>query len=223
MPPGGDPAVGRLGRIEGIDPVLVRGGPGGVEVHDDTTVTVWFAHGDLLIAVDVTGLDRDAAIALVDRLEPDAEGGFVPAADDGLQLVADAPAVGVTDWPAAPTFSLRYTDPDQPEGHDFVVTTVQLPGGRLDPLVGTAGWSGRTERWGDRDVVVDDDGLDGDGAEAGSETATAAFVDPSGVLVIVQGPPGDLRPYVDGLDGVDEATWQQQVGEDPDTSPEPTG
>jgi hypothetical protein len=219
---GGLDPVSRLAVLEGIVVTSVRATGAGIEAHDSRTTTFWFSHGDRLISVDVFGLGKAKAQALVERLRVDRGGTLGPAPADGLRLVAGAPSVGVDDLPAASTVSVRYARTGEPGDVDFSVTTAQLPHERRNLLAGTAGWSGRIERWDGRDVIVDDDGPDHDGTEAGEVvTATAAFVDPSGVLVVVQGPPGDLRPYVAGLDGLDRDGWERWIDESPRPHPGP--
>ena len=191
----------------------VRGGAGGVEAHDPTTTTVWFGHEGRLVAVDVHGLDRSGALGVVERLAPDAGGRLVPAPGDGFRLVAETGAGPAGAEPPAMA-RLVYTAAEGRDGGPaFVVTTVRLRAGVADDadlLVATAGSFGRTDRWGDRQVLVDD-GLD-DGA-----TTLVSFVDPAGVLVTVLvsalGPTDDLGPYVDGLVPADERAWDRVAAE----------
>jgi hypothetical protein len=170
-----------------------------METHDATTTTVWFAAGDRLVAVDVFGLDHAAALDLVDDLELRADGsGFDPAASAGLHRVAEVPA-RPTDAAAGPaTERLVYND------GDLVVSNVKVTPGDGALLAATAGSYGTLERWGDRQVLIDV------GLDSGA-TSRVAFVDPAGVLVTVQGSTGDLRPYVDGLERVDERGWDRYV------------
>jgi hypothetical protein len=217
------PGVPGLPARPGIRPETVRGGPGGVEAHDPTTTTVWFEHEGRLVALDVYGLDRTGALGIVERLTADVGGGLVPAPGDAFRRVAGSEA-----GPAGPAGSagsagteppaiarLVYTAADHRDGGPaFVVTTVRLhrqEGGTAATLLAaTAGSFGRIDRWGDRQVLVDD-GLD-DGA-----TTLVSFVDPAGVLVTVLvsalGPTDDLAPYVGGLVATDERAWQRVAAE----------
>jgi hypothetical protein len=205
----------------GLVEAQVRGGPGGIELHDPATTTAWFADEGRLVAVDVFGMGRDAALRLVDDLRPRADGaGFEPDPGDGFHRVgqADAPAANVA---AAATARLVFGD------GALVVTNVRLASGRDDLLTATAGSFGALERWGGREVLVDT-GLDG------GAISQASFVDRgAGVLVTVRGPTGELQPYVERLRRVDPQGWAQFVSEHatssgstvPDTTagPTPTG
>jgi hypothetical protein len=180
---------------------------------------VWFQDRGRLVAVDVFGVDRVTALGIVDRLttDPNDAGRLVPAVEDGLVQVAAIAARPAGAEPE-PTVRLVYTTPDRAAqgGPAFVVTTSRLaPGIDDDLLAATPGSFGRIERWGDREVLVDD-GLDG------GATTLVSFVDPAGVLVTVLGPTGDLSPYVDGLVPADEARWDRLVapvvGEPPTTT-----
>lgn len=184
----------------GIEATEVRGAPGGVEVHDATTTTVWFQHQGVVVAVDVFGLDRAGALGIVDRLLPRPGGGFDPAPQDDLVSVAEV-AAGSTDAPP-PTTRLVYTPADSTGGPAFIVTTVELGPRRDELLTAAADSFGRLERWGDREVLVDDH-------HDGGTSASASFLDPAGVLVSVEAPAGDeLRSYVDGLEPVSDRAWE---------------
>lgn len=207
------PGVAGLPARPDIRAEPVRGGAGGVEVHDPTTTTVWFGHEGRLVAVDVHGLDRSGALGVVERLVPDAGGRLVPAPADGFRRVTETGAGPAGAEPPAMA-RLVYTAAEGRDGGPaFVVTTVRLREGVADDadlLVATAGSFGRIDRWGDRQVLVDD-GLD-DGA-----TTLVSFVDPAGVLVTVLvsalGPTDDLGPYVDGLVPADERAWDRVAAE----------
>ena len=191
-----------------IQATTVRGAVGGLEAHDDTTTTVWFQDRGQLVAVDVFGLDHVGALGIVDRLAIGVDGSLGPAPEDGLERVAASPARPAGS--ASPALvRLVYTAPDRAAlggGPAFVVTTSRLAPGTEDLLAAAAGSFGRIERWGDRQVLVDD-GLDGEA------TTRVAFVDPAGVLVTVLGPTGDLRPYVDGLVPADQGLWDRTVAD----------
>jgi hypothetical protein len=191
----------------GIEALTVRGAAGGVEAHGDTSSTVWFEHASLLVAVDVFGLDADRALDLVERLTARPNGGFDPDPPDGLVSVAETGAGGgVTDPPAIA--QLVYADGSTGQAA-LVVTTSPVAPGRRDLLTATAGSFGRIERWGDRDVLVDD--------------GSVAFVDPAGVLVTVEGSASDLRSYVDSLEPIDQQAWDDLAADHPDlTVPPPT-
>lgn len=213
---GPTPPVPGLPARPGIQADTVRSGPAGVEAHDATTTTVWFEHQDQLVAVDVYGLDRTGALAIVDRLTQGAAGRLVPGPQDALRLVAETqPGPAGAEPPAMARLAYTAGDGgDQSDGGPaFVVTTVRLgPGGAGDAglLAATAGSFGPIARWGDRQVLVDD-GLD-DGA-----TTLVSFVDPAGVLVRVLvsalGPTDELAPYVDGLVPAGERQWDRVVAE----------
>jgi hypothetical protein len=197
----------------GIQVATVRGGLGGIEPHGPDATTVWFAVRDQLVAVDVFGMSQSAALRLVDDLQPRADGaGFEPDPGDNLRRVAETPArpattaaegtAGTAAGSAGPaTARLVFGD------GAVVVTNVQLAPGHDDLLTATAGSFGTLDRWGDHDVLVDT-GLDG------GATSQAWFVDPdAGVLVTVRGPTGELQPYVEGLERVDEQGWDRFVAE----------
>jgi hypothetical protein len=212
------PSVPGLPARWGLVEAQVRGGPGGIELHDPDTTTAWFADEGRLVAVDVFGMGRDAALRLVDDLRRRADGaGFEPDPGDGFERVgqADAPAANVA---AAATARLVFGD------GALVVTNVRLASGRDDLLTATAGSFGTLERWGGREVLVDT-GLDG------GAISQASFVDRgAGVLVTVRGPTGELQPYVERLRRVDPQGWAQFVSEHaasrgstvPDTVPDTT-
>jgi hypothetical protein len=189
-----------------IQATTIRGAVGGLEAHDRTTSTAWFLDRGQLVAVDVFGLDPVLALGLVERMTVGADGRLVPAPEDDLRRVASAPDRPAGAEPPA-SAQLVYTAAEgQVGGPAFVVTTTRLAPGVDDLLAATPGSFGRLERWGDRQVLVDD-GLD-------NETTTrASFVDPAGVLVTVLGPTGDVRPYVDGLVAADEELWERTVAD----------
>ncbi|HEV7762979.1 MAG TPA: hypothetical protein VGO78_28405 [Acidimicrobiales bacterium] len=206
----GLPQLPGLPARPGLRSVTVRGTVGALEVNDDTASTVWFEHQGLLVAVDVIGLDQDHALGLVERLRARADGGFAPDPADGLVSGAEVASSGAITDPAE-IAQLVYVPDPAVGGPAFVVTTTPLRPGRGDLLTATAGGFGHLERWGDRQVLVDD-GVDGGGATA------VSFVDPAGVLVTVQGPGGidDLRRYVDALAPIDQLTWDELVADHPD-------
>jgi hypothetical protein len=205
------PALGALNLVldplgEGIEIEALRGSEGGVEVHDDTSTTVWFRdEGGPWMAVDVAGADRSTALEIVEGLVPRAGGnGLEPAASSGLTPVDDLPAAT-----SESTAGLRYEipGPDESGAMPLVVTSIALPSDRRDLLTATAGWSGGVTDWDGRQVLVDT--VD---ASTGIRGGMAAFVDPSGVLVIVQGPVDDLRSTVDSLEMLDDEAWASMTG-----------
>jgi hypothetical protein len=164
----------------------------------------------------VLGLDQDHAIELVERLQARSDGGFDPDPADGLISRTDIGGAGAATEPPE-VAQLVYAPDPAVGGPAFVVTTTPLRPGRGDLLTATAGWFGRIEWWGDRQVLVDD-GADG-------VSTAVSFVDPAGVLVTVQGTGGldELRGYVDALEPVDQRTWDELAAEHPDlTVPAPT-
>jgi hypothetical protein len=205
----GLPQLPGLPARPGLQSVTVRGTVGALEVNDDTTSTVWFEQQGLLVVVDVMGLDRDRALGLVERLRARSDGGFDPDPADGLVSRTEIGSRGAaTDPPEIA--QLVYAPDGARRGPAFVVTTSPLRPGRGDLLTATAGGFGRIERWGDRQVLIDD------GVDGGATTAVS-FVDPAGVLVTVQGTVGidDLRRYVDALEPIDQQAWDELVAEHP--------
>jgi hypothetical protein len=180
----------------------VRGGDGGVEVHDATTTTVWFLHDGVPVAVDVVGLDHTVAVALVDRMTARADGSFDPAPEDHLDLVVRL-AAGTTDGQQPVSTRLQYV-PATSRDPRLVVSTVEVGTKRTDLLTGAASSFGRLGRWGDRQVLVED-GEDG----LGKALSSASFVDDAGQLVTVQAPPQDLRSVVAGLKPLDSGAWHK--------------
>jgi len=212
IPPLGLPSVPGIPMRPRLTDAVVRGGPAGLDTHDATSSTVWFADAGRLVAVDVFGLDAPSALDLVDGLVPRPDGtGFDPGPDNqDLSLVAEAQA-GPASAAARPTARLVFG------GGALVVTNVQLTAGHDDLLAAKVGSFGSLEDLADGREVLIDDGLDG------GATSQASFVDPEdGVLVTVQAPTGSLRRYLDHLERVDEQGWNRFVAAHPPPPTSPT-
>lgn len=177
--------------------------PGGSDRQGSTSGLRWARAGLAAAAVLI-------AVAVGVMVGNDDSPDDTVASDPDVSVAVGDPVAGVPATPP-PGYALIWASDTSTGGR----TAVLRYGGdrELEPLVVTStvvepgsdvpetGMSGSIERWGDRNVTVDEDGR------------RAQFVDPDGLLVVVTGEPADVAAVVPTVIVKDVEAWRAFLDE----------